>query len=119
MGVLRCRRPSLASLALVTLGLAGAGCATHGGVSTDPVSEDQRITSEVTRVVGEIDDVVMEDLRVETRDGVVVVSGVQPSLEVVREILRRAARVRGVSEVVNRIRIAGGPPDQPSQILTS
>ena len=110
-------------IVLVSLLLA-VGCATRGGVDGNPVSEDQRITAEVLRILEEDDDMVSADLRVETRDGVVVLSGVQSSLEQVREMLKKVSRVRGVREVVNRVRIVRGRPlktvgHQPSRSLAA
>ena len=88
------------------------GCAARSGLETDPEARDRQINAEVLRVIGELDGVIIEDVRVETRDGVVVLSGVQPSPESVRDILQRVARVRGVTEVVNRIRIVRAPGAQ-------
>lgn len=85
--------------------LVAAGCASRGGLETDPMSEDERISAEVLRVLADDDEIVAEDLRVETRDGVVVVTGIQPSLDHVRRVLGRVSRVRGVKQVVNRIRV--------------
>ena len=51
------------------------------------------------------DGIVGADLRVESRQGVVIVSGVQESVEHLGELFRSIARVRGVEEVVNRVRI--------------
>ena len=84
------------------------GCAARHGAPVDPLAEDRRITVEVLRIIAENDELVAEDLRVETRDGVVVISGVQPDLEGIGRLLQRASRVRGVTEVVNRIRILRG-----------
>ena len=108
-------------IVLVALLLA-VGCATRGGVDGNPVSEDQRITAEVLRILEEDDDIDSADVRVETRDGVVVLSGVQSTLEQVRKMLKKVSRVRGVREVVNRVRIVSGRPlstvgSQPSQSL--
>ncbi len=110
-------------IVLVSLLLA-VGCAARGGVDGDPVSEDQRITAEVLRILEEDDDIASADLRIETRDGVVVVSGVQSSLEQVREVLKKVSRVRGVREVINRVRIVHGRPlstvgSQPSPSLAA
>lgn len=91
-------------LALV-VALSAGGCAARSGVDSDPRSQDQRITEEVLRIIGDKAGIVGEDLQVETRDGVVVISGVQPGGAPVGELLMRITRVRGVTEVVNRIRI--------------
>ncbi len=110
-------------IVLVSLLLA-VGCAAHGGVDGNSVSEDQRITAEVLRILEEDDDIDSADVRVETRDGVVVLSGVQSTLEQVRKMLKKVSRVRGVREVVNRVRIVSGRQlstvgSQPSQSLAA
>ncbi len=97
-------RGSEVCLALV-VALAAAGCAARSAVDSEPVSQDQRITEEVLRILGDEEGIVGEDLQVEVRDGVVVISGVQAEGAPVGEVLMRIARVRGVTEVVNRIRI--------------
>ncbi len=94
----------MAAILVVSAALA-TGCAVRVGPDGEPLSEDQRITAEVIRIVEDVEGIVGDDLRVETRDGVVVLSGVQPALEPVSALLRRTSRVRGVVEVVNRIRI--------------
>ena len=104
--------------------LLAVGCAARAGVDGNPVSEDQRITAQVLRILEESDDIVSVDLRVETRDGVVIVSGVQSSLEQVREMLDKVSRVRGVREVINRVHIVRSRPlstvrRQPSRSLTA
>ncbi len=96
--------PCVAAILVVSAALA-TGCAVRVGPDGEPLSEDQRITAEVIRIVEDVEGIVGDDLRVETRDGVVVLSGVQPALEPVSALLRRTSRVRGVVEVVNRIRI--------------
>lgn len=98
------------TIVLVSLLLA-VGCTARVGVDGNPLSEDQRITADALRMIEEDDDIVGADLRIETRDGVVVVSGVQSSLDQVRELLRKVSRVRGVREVVNRVRIVSGRPE--------
>ncbi len=94
-------------LVLVVAFVAG-GCAARSAVGSDPRSQDQRITEEVLRIISEKNDMVGEDLQVETRDGVVVISGVQPEDAPLGELLLRIGRVRGVTEVVNRVRILRG-----------
>jgi len=96
-----------AALALL-LPLLAAGCAARAGDTGAAPSEDERITAEVMRILADEEDIVAADLEVETRAGVVVLTGVQEEPEAVRELLQRVARVRGVSEVVNRIRIVRG-----------
>ena len=90
---------------LVVAAVFATSCAVRVGPDGEPLSEDQRITAEVIRIVEDEEGIVSADLRVETRDGVVVFSGLQPALEPVSALLRRASQVRGVVEVVNRIRI--------------
>jgi len=108
MGLLRCGHGCRVVVAIAVLCALTGACAARSGLETDPEARDLRITAEVLRIIGELDDddvVVAEDVRVETTDGVVVLSGVQPSLEAVGAILQRVARIRGVAEVVNRIRV--------------
>lgn len=115
---------------LSVLLLFAGGCAAGPAVDSAPRSPDQRITDEVLRIIDDKEGIVGEDLQVETRDGVVVVSGVQLEDAPVGELLMRIARVRGVTEVVNRIRILRAPyphapslsrvtPVQPSRILAA
>jgi osmotically-inducible protein OsmY len=92
-------------VAALVLASIGAACAARSPEANDPFAQDERITTEVRRILDEDEDIVAEDLLVETRGGVVVISGVQSELEAVRDMLQRVARVRGVTEVVNRIRI--------------
>ncbi|MGD8328920.1 MAG: BON domain-containing protein [Acidobacteriota bacterium] len=101
----RCRHLVLLALPAVLLASACAG--RSGGVG-EPLSEQERITAEVWRIIADQDGLVVGDLEVQTDGGVVVISGVQPELGPVSDLLRRVARVRGVTEVVNRIRIARG-----------
>jgi osmotically-inducible protein OsmY len=89
---------------LLSLTLAG-GCAAGPEVETDPGSEDRRITEEVHRILTDEEDIVAADIAVRTTDGVVVLSGVQSELAPISDVLRRVARIRGVAEVVNQIRI--------------
>jgi osmotically-inducible protein OsmY len=123
MGPTSNRRISRAAVGVALLAAASAGCASRSNVDTDPAAIDRGITAEVLRVAGEIEGVAIADLRVETRGGVVVLSGVQPTLDAVREILGRVTRIRGVTEVVNRIRVVRRPAGlsrlQPSQILAA
>jgi len=93
---------------VIAAGLLLLACAARGPVGEDQATIDAWISAEVQRVLKEEPEVVLEDLRVETHDGVVVLSGVQPSLEAVAKALDRAARVRGVLQVVNQIRVVEG-----------
>ncbi len=97
-------------LALLVLTTTIPGCAAGPRIDEDPGAEDRRITEEVLRILADNDDIVADDIEVETRDGVVVLSGFQADLEPVSDLLRRVARVRGVTEVVNRIRILRSLP---------
>lgn len=117
------RRRRLILLALPVALLAGACAGRSGGVG-EPLSEQERITAEVWRIIADQEGLVAEDLDVETDGGVVVISGVQPELEPVSDLLRRVARVRGVTEVVNRIRIvrgrgAGRPRGSPRDLFAA
>lgn len=85
--------------------LYGTACASRAPGVGEPLSEDERILAEVERIFADEEGIVAEDLEVEIDAGVVVITGVQPELEPVRRMLRRVARIRGVVEVVNRIRI--------------
>lgn len=100
-------RPRRSRAALVTLLAAFlcAGCAARAGPQGEPLSEDERIAADVRGILRDEEGIVSEDIEVEVRAGVVVLSGVQPALEPVSEALQRISRVRGVLEVVNRIRI--------------
>ena len=82
-----------------------AGCTARANLEDRLVAENQRITAEVTRIIEDEKGIITADLRVETREGVVVLYGVQAELESISAVLRRISRVRGVVEVINRIRI--------------
>ena len=82
-----------------------AGCVARASLEERLVAEDQRITAEVIRIIEDEKGIITADLRVETREGVVVLYGVQSELEPISAVLRRISRVRGVVEVINRIRI--------------
>ncbi len=105
---MKCKQAFWKVSPVLLVAFVAAGCAARSAVGSDPRSQDQRITEEVLRIISEKKDVVGEDLQVETRDGVVVISGVQTEDAPVGELLMRIARVRGVLEVVNRIRILRG-----------
>ena len=92
-------------LLALAVSLAAGGCAARSALDAEPLSPDERITAEVLRIIAEEEEVVGEDLHIETRDGVVVISGVQPEGAPLGELLRRISRVRDVAEVVNRVRI--------------
>ncbi|MFQ5745037.1 MAG: BON domain-containing protein [Acidobacteriota bacterium] len=100
----------LLSLAVAAaVGLCVSACAARPPVGSNPRDLDAWITAEVTRVLAKESMVNVEDLHVETRDGVVVLSGVQASLEKVSRAIERAARVRGVRQVINQIRVVQQP----------
>jgi osmotically-inducible protein OsmY len=84
------------------------GCASTGPVGEDQTAIDEWISAEVRRVLAEEEDVVVADLHIETHDGVVTLSGVQPTMEAVAKALNRTARVRGVLQVINQIRVVNG-----------
>ena len=98
---------------LVVVAALATACAARVGPDGAPLSEDQRITAAVIRIVEDVEGIVAADVRVETRDGVVVLSGVQAALDPVSALLHRASRVRGVVEVVNRIRIIRSAAARP------
>ena len=89
---------------LLAVGALGA-CASTGERPLSEALTDDWINSEVRRGLAESDKVESEGLRVETRDGVVALSGVLSTTDQVREALRIAARIRGVRQVVNHIRV--------------
>lgn len=106
---------------LLLVFLAVAGCSARVAPDTEPQSEDERIAAAVLRALRDDDEIVFEDLRVETLDGIVTLSGVQPSLEQVQRVIERVSRVAGVRLIVNRIRVIGGGPalrGQPNQSLS-
>lgn len=82
-----------------------AGCAARASFEERLVAEDQRITAEVIRIIEDEKGIIAADLRVETKEGVVVLYGVQSEMESISAVLRRISRVRGVVEIINRIRI--------------
>ena len=94
----------LAAILVVSVALV-TGCAARVSPEGEPLSEDQRITAEVIRIVEDEKGIISDDLSVETREGVVVLYGVQSALESVSALLRRISRVRGVVEIINRIRL--------------
>jgi osmotically-inducible protein OsmY len=100
--------PSRCAVLVVAICLLSPACASRGPVGEDQAAIDEWISAEVRRLLEEEQKVVVADLRIETRDGILVLSGVQPSLEAVAIALDRASRVRGVLQVVNRIRVVEG-----------
>ena len=90
---------------LMTSAILVSGCAARASFEERLVSEDQRITAEVIRIIEDEKGIIAADLRVETKEGVVVLYGVQSEMESISAVLRRISRVRGVVEVINRIRV--------------
>lgn len=104
-------RPLVVLLLLSNVVALGA-CARSKGPAVDP-DADRAISAEIMRLIGDDERLSGEDIRVETSDGVVILSGVVASTEEVRRTIRLASRVSGVRQVVNRLRIvqSTGPPD--------
>ena len=92
-------------VALTASAVLMAGCVARASLEERLVAEDERITAEVIRIIEDEKGIITADLSVETREGVVVLYGVQSELESISAVLRRISRVRGVVEVINRIRI--------------
>ena len=90
---------------LMTSAVLVAGCAARASFEERLIAEDQRITAEVIRIIEDEKGIIAADLRVETKEGVVVLYGIQSEMESISAVLRRISRVRGVVEVINRIRI--------------
>ena len=101
----------LAGVVLAAVGLiVSISCA---GTSFRPPSlglTDDWISAEVLRRLTENEQVDADSIRVETRDRIVVLSGVQEGLDQVRAALQVAARVRGVRQVVNHLRVVSSGP---------
>lgn len=95
--------------AVVLPGLAVA-CASMGGGRPEGMSEDAWITEQVRASLVRDSQVEAGKIEVETREGVVFLSGLQRTFEQVRRALERAAAVRGVRQVVNQIRVLEEPP---------
>lgn len=91
---------------LAALCVTALGCAQlrppEGG-ATDPWIREQ-----VERVV-EREAPPAVDVQVEARDGVVYLSGIVPSIEVVERLLAESARIPGVRQIVNHLRVAERP----------
>ena len=98
-------RTAISVMLTAMICLATSSCAARGPVGSDQVTIDEWITAEVRRVLAEDSRVDAEEISVETRDGVVVLSGIQSSLENVRRALQLAQRVPRVRQVVNQIRV--------------
>ena len=93
------------SVMLTAMICLATSCAARGPVGSDQVTIDEWITAELRRVLAEDSRVDAEEISVETRDGVVVLSGIQSSLENVRRALQLAQRVPRVRQVVNQIHV--------------
>ena len=107
-------QPLLAVGALTMLLLTmGAGCAS--GPRQRPVREPQAVVIEVEESLADEEDLAGAEIVVTFEDGVLVLTGTAPSLEVVRTALRLGGRVAGVEQVVNRVRVGlaatGGEAD--------
>lgn len=115
----RRRHGIVAAMAVLVLGMslgASIGCSVRRPPDgATPAEIDAWITEEVRSRLAASEDVTAADLDVETRDGVVVLSGIQSSLEEVRHALEIAGRVRGVRQVVNRIHVMR-PPARLQQV---
>lgn len=100
---------TLLGVAVAALAVASSStaCAARGPV--DPGAEDGRIGEEVRQIAAEVEGLEIDELGVEIRDGVVVLTGIQPSSEAVADLLEQVTRIRGVREVVNRIRVIRRP----------
>jgi len=81
------------------------GCAARASFEERLVLEDRRITAEIIRIIEDEKGIIAADLRVETKEGIVVLYGVQSEMESISAVLLRISRVRGVVEVINRIRV--------------
>ena len=84
----------------------GAGCAS--GPRQRPVREPQAVVIEVEESLADEEDLAGAEIVVTFEDGVLVLTGTAPSLEVVRTALRLGGRVAGVEQVVNRVRVTPG-----------
>ena len=103
------RQPRLfASMLVVACALSGA-CASSAARSGDPGPADEWIASEVWRALGADTGVDTTSVSVVARKGVVTIRGTMTSLDELRRALRLASRIRGVRQVVNHVRVIGGP----------
>lgn len=84
------------------------GCASSGGEPPSEGLTDEWISAEVRGRLSEEEDLAGTTIRVQTRDRVVILSGIVETLDQVREALRLAGRVEGVEQVVNRLRVIPG-----------
>ncbi|HJO30672.1 MAG TPA: BON domain-containing protein [Acidobacteriota bacterium] len=90
---------------LMTSAVPVGGCAARASFEERLVLEDRRITAEIIRIIEDEKGIIAADLRVETKEGIVVLYGVQSEMESISAVLLRISRVRGVVEVINRIRV--------------
>lgn len=105
--------PLAATLAALAMLVGATSCAARGPV--DAAAGDRRIGDEIREIAADVEGLDPGDLGVESRDGVVILTGVQSSWEAVSELLERVTRVRGVREVVNRIRVIRLEPTSPGR----
>lgn len=96
-------RAGFAIVVALMLGLAAA-CASAPRAAQVPADDDW-ISAEVWRRLDSDRRVDAAEIAVESRAGVVVLSGIAASTDEVRRALRLAADVRGVQQVVNRLRV--------------
>lgn len=113
---MRLPRWSRTSAGLVGLVLASAvcGCASTSDPTLEALPPDQRIRTQIERGLAEDDRVPADRVRVEVTDGVVVLSGIVPTVEIVRRALELAERPDGVVEIVNRIRVLSRRGSRPA-----
>ena len=96
---------AVATAFLAVLLLATSGCAARLGPDGQPLTLDERITEDVERILADEEGLVVADITVQSREGVVILSGVQEDAGPLGAALLRIARVQGVVEVINRVRI--------------
>ncbi len=109
---LRDHRAVTISIVGVLLSAASACATIHPHLA--PIDDDQ-IRVEIHDALQQDDRIDAETISVESRDGVVILAGVAASVDEVRRALRHAGRVRGVQQVVNRLRvIPNGAPSRSS-----
>ncbi len=90
------------SIVGVLVGAASACATIHPHLA--PIDDDQ-IRVEIHQALQEDERIDAQTISVESRQGVVILAGVVASVDEVRRALRHAGRVRGVQQVVNRLRV--------------
>lgn len=91
-----------------------AGCASSGRRSPSARPPDAQIQAEVRAELEADRRVDAAAIEVASRDGIVTLSGVVADLDQVRRALRIAARVDGVTQIVNRLRVLPREPGGPA-----